>query len=150
MRNGHQFGATSLWLGALSLVAAMVIFEIDRYSIFDPAARPVVLNVLDYLGVVREPDKSRQMMLTPAVITSVNDANAVGFLRLHVWWLAAWAIGIAIWAEFKKESTLYLSSGFIFGYLALLLLNPLVGMAALAVGAVAVVLLRQRWVSGHR
>lgn len=150
MRNGHQFGATSLWLGALSLVAAVVVFEIDRYSIFDPTAHPVVLNVLDHLGVVRAPDKSRQMMLTPAYITSVNDANAVGFLRLHVWWLAAWAIGIAIWAEFKKESTLYLSAGFIFGYLALLLLNPLIGMAALAVGAVAVVLLRQRWVSGHR
>ncbi|MCB4363914.1 hypothetical protein KIH07_09225 [Hydrogenophaga taeniospiralis] len=149
MHSKCRLGVVSLVLGALSLTGAAVLFQIDRFIDFDPNAPAIILGLLDRMGLVNAPDMQAAVVLSPAYVTSINDSNAIEFLRLHVWWLGSWAIGVALWAESRKEETLYLSIGFLLGCLGVSLLNQTVGVIYLIFGGVMVSLIRRRVIPSH-
>jgi len=145
MRKGNRFGAAALFLGALALVIAVAIFEVENFQTFNPNKRAVVLGFLDKLGLVKAPDMRREVSATPAYVTSINDTNAFEFLRLHAWWFSLWAIGIALFAEARRETTLFMSAGCICACFALLFLGgTIVGMVSLVGCSVLVFLLRSQ------
>jgi hypothetical protein len=130
-------------LGALALAFAVSVFHIDRFQTFDPHGQAVVLGLFDRLGLIKAPDMRAEMSITQAYVTSINDTTAVEFVRLYAWWLSLWAIGIALFAEAQRESTLFLSAGCICGCFAVLFLGgTTAGMVALVGCSVVTFLLR--------
>ncbi len=123
MRRNKSFGAASCLLGALALAFAVSIFHIERFQTFDPHRQAVVLGLFDRLGFVKAPDMQAQMSISPVGLISLTDANAVEFIRIYAWWFSLCAIGVALFAEIQRESTLLLSIGCVSGCFAVLFLG---------------------------
>jgi hypothetical protein len=75
---------------------------------------------------------------------AINDGNAIGFLVALSVVLALIAMAAAIWAEHRREPTLYLSVGYICGALAVAQVWPLAGFVCAIVGVTAVLILRRQ------
>ena len=143
MSPNNRFGAASFLLGALALAIAISIFHIERFQTFDPHRQAVLLGLFDRLGLVKAPDMHAETSMSPSGLTSINDVNAVEFLRIYAWWFSLLAIGIALFAQRQRESTLFLSVGSVCGCFAVLFLGgATAGMVALLGCSVAFTLIR--------
>jgi hypothetical protein len=120
MRRYKKFGVASTLLGVMALVLAISVFHIERFQTFDPRGQAVVLGLIDRLGLVKAPDMHAESSISAVGLTSINDTNAIEFLRIYAWWFSLCAIGIAFFAERQREVTLFLSIGSVCGCFAVL------------------------------
>jgi len=80
--------------------------------------------------------------MTEMSIFALNDGRAIGFLFVLSVLLALVSLGAALWAEYRREPTLFPSAGYIFGVLSLALVRPIMGLVSAFFGIVAVLVLR--------
>jgi hypothetical protein len=102
-----------------------------------------VLNWLDAYGLVPPPESTGIVELTNPSALLLTDEIAIQWLLTNSASFAVYAISFALWAEFKRESTLYAGAGFACGSSALLLHSPAGSMLAMIVGALSLGLLRR-------
>ena len=133
MRRNKKFGVASSLLSVMALVLAICVFHIERFQTFDPHRQAIVLGLLDRIGLVKTPDMQAETSISAIGLTSINDANAVELMRIYAWWFSLCAIGIAFFAERRREATLFLSIGSVCGCFAVLFVG---GAAA---GMIAIV-----------
>lgn len=129
------------WLDSLGFVKqpppeAPSIIAIDLPSRGLPAVPPD--RIISISGVSEMSDAGN---------FAINDGNAILFLFALSVALACIAMGTAIWAEHRREPTLYLSAGYVCGALAVAQVWLLAGFVCGIVGVTAVLILRHQ--RGH-
>ena len=139
MRIRHRLGLLATLSGTLALCVAAAGWTLR--AAHNPA-EGAVLAWLGRMGAVRQP-AARVATLSQAGWFSVNDVNAIVWLLAAAVLLAVAAMGLAVAAEWRRESTLWLACGYVCGALALALLKPVAGFVALTGGVMLAVLLRQ-------
>lgn len=102
-----------------------------------------LLRALDWLGLVRE-ERTYLVELKPSSIFSLNDSNAFMWMIALACLFACAAAAFALVAEYKRESTLYLSAGFIVATVGAGLVSPLGMVIAQALGVLSVIEIRRR------
>lgn len=102
-----------------------------------------ILNTLDQLGLVRQ-EKSYLAELKPSSVFALNDANAVMWFTWLAFILAALGVVLALYADHKRESTLYASAGFIVATLGVGVLYPWIMVTAQAAGGIALMAIRKQ------
>jgi hypothetical protein len=151
-------------ISLLSGVAAIPLASVAVYlrSIRIPGSG-TVLTWLDKLGLVKQPPPeapsvivfdfpSRERLVSVGGVPEmsdpghfpVNDENAILFLLGLGVALALVAMSTAVWAEHRREPTLYLSVGYICGVLAIAQVWLLAGLIAAIVGVATVMVMRNR------
>ncbi|MCB4358181.1 hypothetical protein [Quatrionicoccus australiensis] len=149
------------------LAVPLSVFASHLRSIWVPGSS-TVLGWLDGLGFVKQPLPEKPSIIvidlpshgitsvTPNRITSIggvpemtdaghfaiNDENAILFLVALSVALALIAMGTAIWAECRREPTLYLSVGYICGVLAIAQVWLLASFVLGIIGVAAVLVMR--------
>ena len=122
-----------------------------------------VLSWLDKLGLVRQPPPeapsvivfdlpSHERLVSVGGVPEmsdpgafpINDENAIVFLLGLGVTLALVAMSSAVWAEYRREPTLYLSAGYICGVLAVAQVWLLASLIAAIAGIAAVLVMRNR------
>lgn len=134
-------------LGKLSFASALVAFSLFLALWCVHRAGGVLfggklLNALNRLGMVRQ-ERSYIAELRPSSVFALNDANAVIWLTCLTFILAGLGLVLALCSEYKRESTLYASTGFIVATLGIGLLYPLVMVTTQTAGAIALVGIRK-------
>src|SRR5438876_3244132 len=133
MRRGVRFGVLSVWLGAAAIVLAIVATYTESLR---GRGSAWLLNWLDAQGLVPPARSGGVVELTNPSALLVTDQIAIQWLLAHSVWFAVCSMLFALWAEHKRESSLYLSAGFICGSSSLVLLSPAASMLAMLLGAV--------------
>jgi hypothetical protein len=146
MRSGSRLGMCSLLLAAMALVLAFVAEDIESYR---GATSANLLNWLDRQGLVKEPDPYRQAELRPSSLLPINDVTGIRFLWFNAFWLGGWASVLALVAEYRREDTLFLSSGLLVASMSLVFWHYAASLAAMCVLGVVVGLLRRGHVPHH-
>ncbi|GHU04561.1 hypothetical protein FACS1894158_05130 [Betaproteobacteria bacterium] len=167
MASSKRFGLFALFSGTLAIPTAVVATYLQSIRI---PGSGMVLDWLGKIGLVSTPEAPTPVIyiiesVAPdlakmglargqTVVVSgvpemremnpfaVNDENAILFLFFISMLLAALAITSALWAEYRRESGIFLSVGYICGALALFLIRPLFGLIACVFGIMAILLLR--------
>lgn len=101
-----------------------------------------ILRALNQLGLVRQ-EKTYLAELKPSSIFSLNDANPVLWFTCLALILAGLGIALAFHANYKRESTLYASAGFIVATLGVGLLYPWAMVTTQALGVIALISIRR-------
>ncbi|CAN7316293.1 hypothetical protein [Polaromonas sp. LjRoot131] len=101
-----------------------------------------ILRALNQLGLVRQ-EKTYLAELKPSSIFALNDANAVLWFTCLAFILAGLGIALALHANYKHESTLYASAGFIVATLGVGLLYPWAMVLTQALGVIALISIRR-------
>jgi hypothetical protein len=117
-------------LSLLALIAFLVFAYVARYAFH---LNGFVLQFFSNVGLVNT-GPSYISELKPVNIFSFDDENAMLWLQVIAFALAALASGFAFWAEWKGEPTTYSSAGFVLATLGIWLLYPLVGLGAQLIG----------------
>jgi hypothetical protein len=131
----------SLFCGSLALVCSVGAWHATQVRMPGSAH---ILNWMDSHGLVHQPDPNRVSEIGNASIILITDGSAIQWLLLHSWWFAGVAMVLALWSDFRRESTLLSGSGFVCGALALLFTAPVAALAVSVAGMAALVWLR-RW-----
>ncbi len=152
--------------GALAIPAAFVVTYLR--SIHDSSSG-LVLGWLETWGFVNEPAHVKPSVSVlqfpsldkfgvfhePVVIVagapemsdpgyfSINDENAIVFLIAASVLLGLVAMATALWAEYRRKPTLYLSMGYVCGALAITQIRLLAGLVFFIVGITAVLIMRR-------
>ncbi|MFZ2269112.1 MAG: hypothetical protein WAV95_16165 [Azonexus sp.] len=160
-----RFGLLSLLVGVFALPVAMIASYLQSLL---GSGSGAVLQWLDRMGVVSQsdmpaplvqvlslfPDLEKLGLVKPVVfvsgvpemteisVFSLNDGRAMSLLLVLSVLLSLVAIGAALWAEYRRESTAFASAGYICGVLALALVWPLAGLVSAIAGIAAVLVLR--------
>lgn len=121
----------------------MVFYEVAELSQLNPLAAGKVLWFFDYLGLVNH-QRTYLAELKPGSVFAFNDASAILFLKWLAIDLVILATTLALYAEHRRESTLYLSAGFILGSASLAFVYPLAMVAVQLVGSGVLIAIRRR------
>jgi hypothetical protein len=140
MRSGHRFGLVSLWLSG---VAVACVFAAVHGESFRYVGSGHLLNWLYRQGLVKGPRPTGVAELSSPGTLALTDELALKLLLLNGLFFAAYAVLFALWAEYKRENTQYLSAGFILGASAIMLTSPIASMAVMVGGAAVVLVLRR-------
>ena len=140
MRTGRRFGFLSLLCGT---VACGLFIALAYFSRLPQLRGGYLLKVFDQLGWVSK-ERSYIVELKASSIFALNDANAVLWLTWIGFLIAFFAVALALYAEYRHEATLCLSSGFIVATAGLWLQHPLLMLVIQAVGALALLGLRRQ------
>jgi hypothetical protein len=138
---GFHFGVAAMVLGSFAIVFVIVAQHAESFRGITSA---YLLNWLDARGLVHTPQPASVVEFVNPGLFVVTDKGAIRWLLVNSMWFAVWSILLALWAEFKLEHTLYLSSGLILGVLALELFSFQLGLLAMGIVAVTVIALRGR------
>lgn len=103
-----------------------------------PSLEKTGLSTRPMVGVTGVPE------LTEANVFSINDGNAILFLFATALFLAVASMAFAIYAEYRRESTLYFSAGYVCGALAIFLIRPIAGLVSLIFGLIVVLIHRNQ------
>ena len=116
--------------GLLALAAFFILAYASRRA---PHVNGVVLNLMSMAGlVVSEPSYISE--LKPASIFSFNDANALLWLHVSAFGLSVIGAGLALWAEWRREASIYSSAGFVVATVGIWLLSPAAGVSTQLLG----------------
>ena len=103
-----------------------------------------VLMFLDRYGLVASVPTSEPPRFERADFLVLNDVTATALLLWTGLYLAACALGIALWAEARGEDNLYIASGAACSSMALLLFSAPLGLLSIACST-ALVLSVRKW-----
>ena len=134
----NRFGLTSLVLGGL---AVPVAFSAEYARTSHIPGSGVILQWMASMDLVRQAPNSIAT-LSETSIFAINDQNAISLLLATAIILSVSSMGCALFAEFRREPTLYLSGGYICGALAIFLIKPSAGFISFMAGIAAVLVLR--------
>ena len=160
MRRPKRIDLVSLLSGVLAIpLAGLAVY---LRSIRIPGSG-TVLRWLDKLGLVKQPPPespsiivfdlpSHERIVSVGGVSemsdggnfAVNDENAILFLFVLSVALALIAMVMAVWAEHRREPTLYLSVGYVCGVLAIAQVWLLAGLVSAIVGVTAVLVMRSQ------
>lgn len=140
MRTGKGFGLSSLLFG---LVACLVFYTVADLSKQNPLTGGKLLWIFDQMGLVSH-ERTYLAELKPSSIFAFNDTSAILFLKWFAFDLVILATTLALYAEYRRESTLYLSAGFILGTASLAFVYPLAMVAAQVAGVGFLFVIRRR------
>ncbi len=136
----------SVSFGKLSLACAFTAFAlflalscVNRMGVLFGGN---ILKALNQLGLVRQ-EKTYLAELKPSSIFALNDANAVLWFTCLAFILAGLGITLALHANYKRESTLYASAGFIVATLGVGLLYPWAMVLTQALGVIGLISIRR-------
>lgn len=140
-RRGTDLGLLSFLFAVLAVVLAVssVYFESIR-----GAVNGYVLNWFAAHGFVRTPDASSVLEMRNPSAFLFTDPIVIRWLTVHAWWFAACAMLLSIWAEANRETTTFLSAGFVIGAMALLFFSPVWSIGTMIAGWSCVAWLRSR------
>jgi hypothetical protein len=160
MRRPKRVDLVALLCGAVAILLAGAAVHMRSIRVPGSGA---VLTWLDKLGLVKQPPPKAPSVVVldlpsserlvgvsgvPALSDSgpfaVNDENAIVFLLVLSVTLALVAMAVAVWAEHRREPTLYLSVGYICGVLAIVQVWLLAGLVAAIVGVATVLVMRNQ------
>lgn len=141
VRIGHRFGLISLLCGVSACFVFLSVAHVGRLR--ELVVGGYLLGALDWLGLVRE-ERTYLVEMKPSSIFSLNDSNAFVWMTFLACLLACAAATLALVAEYKRESTLYLSAGFIVATAGAGLISPLGMVIAQALGVLAIIEIRRR------
>ncbi len=141
MRQGVRFGVTAMLLGAIAIVLVIVAQYAENSRGITSA---YLLNWLDARGLVRSPNPGSVVEFGNPGLFLITDKGAIQWLLVYSMWFSVWSILLALWAEFKREDTLYLGAGFTLGVLAIELFSFQLSLLAMGIGAAAVIALRRK------
>ena len=130
----------SLVLGGIALACTATA---SHWHSFINVRRGAVLDWLDALGLVRQAQPEAFNSISSPGFLSFHDEKALVLLYLIGIVMAVGAIVLALVAEWRKESSLYLGAGVVCGAGALLLWSPLAALLGLVVAGVSIVGLRR-------
>lgn len=165
MARRKRFGLASLLVGSLAMPTAAAA---AYFRSIQGVGSGLVLQWLEKMGFVSQPDAPGPVVhvisffpdlekfglakptvivtgtpeMTEMSVLALNDERAVGFLFLLAVLLALVSIGTALWAEYRRETTVFLSAGYICGALSLVLVRPIVGLVSAIAGIVTVLVVR--------
>jgi len=169
MASSNRLGLFSLFCGTLAIPTAIIAAYLQSIKI---PGTGMVLDWLEKIGLVSTPEVPAPVIYiiesiapdlakiglargqTIAVsgapemremsLFAINDENAILFLFFISVLLAALAISAALWAEYRREPTIFLSIGYICGALAVFLIRPLAGLVVCIFGMIAILVLRHQ------
>ncbi len=127
-------------MGFVALVANLAATYAET---FRGTGSSYLLRQLDKIGFVSHPSPSAGATKSVPSLFSLTDETALMGLLYYGTYLGAIAIGLAVWAESKKASTLYMAAGFIVGAAAMTCFNFSIGMLCAGVGAAALFWIRK-------
>jgi hypothetical protein len=134
-----RLGMTSIVLGVLSIA---MVYAANHYESFRGTGSSYLLNAADRAGLVRtSPVDAPVELKAPGLLAFTDETALQALLSLGVS-LAAASICLALFAEYRHESNLYLSAGFICGSGGLFLMSPVIGLLSMAACAVVFLGLR--------
>ena len=162
-----RFGVLSLLIGVCAIPVAGLAVHLR--SIRVPGSGKI-LDWLNILGIVKEPMPDKPSIVVfdfpapgiPGVVPekvvavdgvpemsdagylAVNDENAILFLTALSIVLAIVAMATAVWAEQRREPTLYPSVGYLCGSLAIAQVSLLAALVFAIVGITVVLVSRHR------
>jgi hypothetical protein len=105
-----------------------------------------LLSVLDSIGLVRQ-QRSYIVEMKPRSILSLDDANEIVWMTWLACMLTGASIVLALLAEYRRESTLYLSAGFMVATAGAGLVSPFGMLVLRIVGFLALVIIRRQHAS---
>ncbi|MBI2307907.1 MAG: hypothetical protein HYU78_11460 [Rhodocyclales bacterium] len=140
MPRTKRIGLISFFVGVLAICLATS--AIHMKASHNPAGG-VVLAWLAKIGVVQQ-TVSTTASLSEASVFSINDENALQWLLFSAVASSVLAMVVAVVAELRREHTLFLSCGFIFGALSIALIKPVAGLASLIGGFTFVMAIRRQ------
>ncbi|WP_411886807.1 hypothetical protein [Polaromonas sp. YR568] len=133
-----SFGKLSFAGALIACALFLVVSYINRFGVLFGGN---ILRMLDQLGLVRK-ERSYLAELKPSTVFALNDANAVLWFTWLAFIFAGLGVVLALYADYKRESTLYASAGFMVATLGIGLLHPLLMVAVQATGAVSLIAIR--------
>jgi hypothetical protein len=140
-RRGTRLGLVSVLFAALAVASALWYVHFESIC---GAVSAHVLEWFDVHGFVRQSDSALVPEMRNPSTFLLTDPVVLRWINVHAWWFAACAMLFSIWAEFRREATLYLSAGYVLGAMALLFLSPAIAVSAMVGGVVCVGWLRRR------
>jgi hypothetical protein len=139
-RVGHRFGMFSLVCGASACLLFLSLAYLGRLG---QLVGGNILTALDRLGLVSH-ERTYIVEMKSSSVFSLNDANAVIWITWLACVLGIAAVALAFFAEYKRESTLYLSAGFVVATASSALLSPLAMLLVQTIGAIAIIGIMRR------
>jgi hypothetical protein len=136
----RRAGVASSLLGSAALALTATA---KHWQSFIFVRQGLVLDWLDWLGLVRQPQPEAFNSVSPPGFLSLHDEKALAILSLSGVVVAVASIVLALVAEWRRESSLYLGAGVICSAGALLLWEPLVGLLGLVIAGVSILGLRR-------
>jgi hypothetical protein len=140
MKQRTAYGLASIAFGALAL---LLVSAALRAESFRGTGSAYLLMLADRWGLVRTPPADAEFELKPSTIMALTDETAITGVLIYGGYLAGVAMLVAIWADFKREESLYWATGFICGAQAVFLIHPLAGLGVLILGAVVISVARR-------
>lgn len=134
-----RLGIASIVIGALSMAT---VYAANHYESFRGTGSSYLLNAADRAGLVKASPADAPVELKEPGLLAFTDETALQALLSLGALLAATSICLALLAEYRRESNLYLSAGFICGSGGLFLMSPIVGLLSMAICAVVLLGLR--------
>jgi hypothetical protein len=141
MKMSSPAGLLSLLVGATSVAVCIVTHHVMTVRL---TGNGKVLRWLDGLGLVHAPAPHRDVVIKPMDLTAWNDETAINFSIHFALYLAGVAMLLAVWADHRREDTLFSGGGFICGAAAFYLHSQVAGFGLAVVGITLVLVLR-RW-----
>ena len=92
-----------------------------------------MLDWADRWGLIKPPVSST-MEFKPDSVAVVTDRAAISIVKITITVMSVSSTALALFAEYRKEETLYLSGAFILGPLALTLIAPMAGLILFGFG----------------
>jgi hypothetical protein len=121
MRSNIRFGLLSTICG---IASSGLFFVLAYFSRLSPLKGGKILQAFERFGLL---SKERQYFseFREGSVFSIDDANAILWLTWLAFALALIAIALALYAETKRESTLYIGVGFLVATVSVGLRYPL-------------------------
>jgi len=141
-----SFGKLSFACAFISCTLFTILLHIKRIGVLFGGN---ILKTLDRLGLVRQ-EGNHLAEIKPSSIFALNDANAVLWFTWIALVLAELSVLLALYADYKREPTLYASAGFVVATLGVGLLYPGIMVVAQAVGIIVLLSMRKRRVQTNQ
>lgn len=135
---GSGSGVLLIWLEKLGVV--------KEPTPVDPSITIFHFPSLGSLGAARGPavNVTGAPAMSEAGYFSINDENAIAFVVALGIVLGLVAMVTALWAEYRREPSLYLSAGYVCGALAITQIRTLAGLVFFIVGITSVLVMRHQ------
>ena len=136
MSSKPSFGLSSIACGCLALLFTLVA---SYWTTFINLGEGRLLALMERLGLVRQPAQYSFNSIDSPGWLSFTDEKALTLLYTSGAMLAVLAIALAVFAERRRESSLYLSAGLICGASSLVFWEAWGAFAALLVGGAIII-----------
>ena len=141
MRSGTQTRKTSLVCGS---IACLLFTWVSHTTQLGFLYGGNMLGVLDRIGLVHT-ERSYIVEIKTNSLFALNDVNFFVWLTWLAYLLALMNVCLAIYAESKREVTLYIGAGFVTATVGICLLQPLLMLITWGIGTVILFSIR----NGH-